>query len=937
MASLCDDCRASGLPILPVRYAVVPSTIAQGLPGWVSGDRVASVPLHAEFKYALRTMRAGYIYLFYSKNQDGPNVWECYVATVDGQLSRQPDALMAANQPAVKIACGYQGHNRSRLNHLVIERPDKCGPTWIAFSAHKWSEETLNEYTANSKLRNARMQTIHPAEMAKGAKHSHGTPASVAALEQVIEYAAGSPESTLPYDAAVNTFSGEDGHYEAAFLPKVSTLYPWHLRRGQADADFQAMQLRAKKADGSFNTPHVLALWDAIGITHELNGFRNDAAGWLDQYRRERELQITAANAIGGIKAALDKRIVETWDHIAANTNNAPDFQEDGMRNQASRRYAKADPSDLAAPLYKLDQKFKAGNLDEASYKAQRSQLFAQHSRDPQAMEAEYAKIDQYRRELAQTRGTNLARLKQDGVARSWSRYKDHLNDRALAAFEQSWSHLLTAGDTLVDQRTQVLIRWLETPLFIDTLEDFHPACDADGVRFEDVVGDAVFGMGSCASGAAKIDEWVGQAKASLKTNLIWRTVALNQQEGMVEVDAALQVAFGAQVPLSTQAWEKVGSQVKWNKVADLAKKSLTAYNTQAKAINDATSGIQGVGSMRGLDKIFATVGGQWVRPFKWAVDTVNEVTLRTLLMVRSGAEPLATKALGAWDAANNAADRDMLVRRLRNQDVYLSAAAKAQYEEHAKKWAALRANVEVPDAKRQSFNAARDARLALVVAVFEAFNLYKASAKAAQQPGSEKVQAQLTAAKLATASAAIDVLSNMVKGLAAAGDRAVSYQALKFGGGALSVVASGYGAALDFGESSRVRAGGDYRMATFYFIRGTFQYTSAVLTALTALSYCSPLIETFGKRYGQRLAGQVLNWAAKRLLLARAALVFASLEVSIFLLAVSAIIWYFEDDELQKWCDRCAFGSKRKTLSDSYGNADTQLQKFEDALKEAV
>lgn len=40
----------------------------------------------------------------------------------------------------------------------------------------------------------------------------------------------------------------------------------------------------------------MLARWDAIGITHELNGYRNDAAGWLKKYGDERELQIGALN-----------------------------------------------------------------------------------------------------------------------------------------------------------------------------------------------------------------------------------------------------------------------------------------------------------------------------------------------------------------------------------------------------------------------------------------------------------------------------------------------------------------------------------------------------------------------------------------------------------------------------------------------------------------
>ncbi len=427
------------------------------------------------------------------------------------------------------------------------------------------------------------------------------------------------------------------------------------------------------------------------------------------------------------------------------------------------------------------------------------------------------------------------------------------------------------------------------------------------------------------------------EAKASVKGNLLWRAIALNQEQGIADVDAALKVAYGAQVALTAQAWDKIANEIKWNKVLDLTKKSLTAFNTQMKAVNDSNSGIKPVASMRGLEKIFATVGGQWVQPFKWTVDTVNEVTLRTLLMVRSGVDPVAAKALGAWDAAHNSADRDMLLRRLKNQDVYLSAAAKAQYEEHAKKWAALRSNIEVPDAKRQNFNAARDARLALIVAVFEAFNLYKASAKAAKEPGSEKVQAQLTAAKLATAAAAIDVLSNMVKGLAAAGDKAVNYQALKFGGGGLAVVASGYGAHLDWTDRGKALDEGDYRMAVLFGIRAVFQGTSAVLTAMTALSYCSPLIETFGKRFGERLAGQALKSVATRLVLARAALVFASLEVSIFLLFISVVIWGFTDDALEKWFDRCAFGAKRKALPDAYTHAIMQKRQFDEALVEVL
>ena len=281
----------------------------------------------------------------------------------------------------------------------------------------------------------------------------------------------------------------------------------------------------------------------------------------------------------------------------------------------------------------------------------------------------------------------------------------------------------------------------------------------------------------------------------------------------------------------SQSAWDNTGGQAKFNKLEDLVKKSLTFFNTQMKAISDPRS-IAPVDKTRGLEKIFSTVGGAWLKPFAAVVDTVNETTLRTLLAVRSGATASSAMALAAWEITSSAQSREELVRRLGNANYYIGAGETMAMQAQAQKWADLRTNAEVANPKNGSFNAARDNRLALVVAVFEAFNLYKAGKKAAQAPHSEQVQAQLKAAQLATAAAAIDVVSNFVKGVALAGDRAVTYQVLKALGGGLSAVASGYGASLDFGATLKAT---DYRTGTLYFVRGWFQTVS--LTLLTRQS----------------------------------------------------------------------------------------------------
>jgi hypothetical protein len=805
------------------------------------------------------------------------------------------------------LLCANHSHVAIGVHYLVIEKPEKCGATWIAFSQDKWSKETVDEYTRNTKLRNARMQTIHPAQMIEGAKHGHGAIASAEALEQVLEYASAMNAYALPHAGEAigvkgvqNISVSEDGRHESLRLTQTSTRYPWAFRIDeQAHISLAAitvnhMKGRTKTATGQPGTPHVLALWDAVGIVHELNGFRNDAAGWIKKYGDERELQITAINAIDGAKKSMEKKASGRAEGVIARVRGISDPME--MREQRARNWVAQSPN------------------------------------DPDAQK-ELADVLARRQSDAADRALGAEKFKANSIAQAWPKYAARLDHSALTTFKTHWEAMEKAATALVDRRTVALIHWLEAKLFVDTLEDFHRTSATDGVLFEDCVGTGIFGMGSSPAGRKKIDDWIKEAKASIDTNLLWRAIALNQQEGVLEIDNILGMVYGGHTPLTSPTWANVSGQIKWNKVSDLAKKSLTAFNTQAKALNDPNSGIQALRTMRGLDKIFLTVGGSWLKPITGTVDLVNETALRTMLLVRSGGTAIAAVALGAADAAANYQERAELIRRLKNQVFYEGAVASAEYQDKARKWAALRGDIEVPDAKRGNFNAARDARLALIVAVFEAYNLYKADAEAAKSPGNEKVRVALTAAKFATAAAALDIVSNWAKALAGAGDRAVSYQALKLSGGSLSAVASGYGAALDFGSFDKEKEAGDYRMATLFLIRGVFQATSAVLGSLTALSYCSPLIETFGGKFGERMIGKLIGQAAARLLLARAALVFASLEVAIFLLALTFIIWYFTDDDLQKWCDRSAFGLKRNSLPDAYKGGEPQLKAFRAAL----
>jgi hypothetical protein len=801
MTTLCDDCQAIGLPIMPVRYAVVPAAMSPALPAWASGQRVTDVALGSDFRYALRTLRAGYVYLFYSKNQWGSNKWECYMVTADGVLVKQPNPLMAAPQPTATLQCASHGQSNIRLHALVIERPDKCGPTWIAFSAHKWSEQTINEYATNSKLRNARMQTIHPAEMATGAKHSHGTPASAAALEEVIEYAAGSPASILPHDFVIGAFSRPDGTYEADWLKKVSTIHPWSLRQGQAAAGFAAMQMRAKKSDGGQNTPQVLALWDALGIAHELNGFRNDAAGWMDLYGREREFELNAANTIDGLKDALANR-----------AGDQQKVEQDERMQYAASWYVPQEAAQQRANAQKLPEPGRTHQLevcdiiDNWAKRDVPTLGFQQrlHSANTLSEPARSKQIGNVKADVdrfTQSRAKNYNQNIEHARATAWPKYQARLNRNLLDPFQKANKKLAAQVDAIVDTRTQAIVAWLEAPLLVDALEDFHPTNIADGVRFEDAVSAVSFGIGNTVRGAKKIDEWVEQAKASVKSNLLWRTIALNQQEGIDALDAALNEAKqhrAAQTLASAITWTGYTAKV-MKGLADTYKKAQGVYDANLKATSEAGSTAFGarIGAvnMRGFDALAIGYGDRIFRAFALDKlgDYASEKIIQHIFTVRSLIDPLDSERLITEQAKLEQVGREQLLRRLQATKALMKLDTKeirtAQTEALKKAWEDFRGSAD----RVKVGQAVKDVRLAVVVGLVEGVNFTKLLVDC-KMKGDAKSYFSLLASGMSITSALFDVAATITKnlpakpssGLPGLGNESWTYQVLKGWGGVL-------------------------------------------------------------------------------------------------------------------------------------------------------
>ena len=882
----CDQCKSTGLPLLPVHYAVVPKGIKPALPGWASGERVKDVALAEDFTYALRTMREGYLYLFYSKNARGSNQWECYTVWADGCLHKQADTELTVPPFAPTFQCSREGHNQLGMHYFIIEKPEKCGTTWIAFSDHKWSKETVAEYQQNAKLREARMQKIEPAAMATGSIQSHGAKAEATILNGVLEYAPHFDVSLLPYEAQAKPFSQEDGSYEASRLNKLSTRYPLNLRKGEAESTVKHMKQRGKEA-----TPHVLALWDAIGIVHELNGFRNDAAGWLNKYGDERELQITAANAIDGTKKALEKKL---QDSMGQHQNRV-------MGRGAYQDTMRVKPNPRGWPETARWEPFTA------------REDILKHGPGMGYVVLPQEHIDK-------------------NIAHAWEKYEAKLDKTALDTFRKHWDKLTTQADSIIDRRTQALVNWLEAPLLIDSLEDCNQKNIEDGLIFEQAVGDAIFGMGSSKTGQKKIDAWIAQAKASIKSNLLWRAIALNQEIGIKDVDAALMLAeqHKDQRTIAT-ALNTEGIVAKTLKAfADTHKKATSVLTGNTSAKSEAGSVAFGTRikpiKTRDLDKLATTVGDQVLAHFKvdGLADHISEKIMQHMFSIRAMVDPKDSLALVVAQAAAEPQSRGHLLQRLRTAETFLGAGTAeiktAQADNLRKAWDNFKGTAKGADA-------IRDARLAVLVMLIEGLNFQKLLAEC-KTKGDGKTYWSLAASSMTISSGLFDIASVPAKNVF--GAESWSYQKIKLYGGMLSVAATGVGAGLDWVDMGKQFDKQQWAVGVLYGIKSFAGGVSASLTAATAFTYAAPLV---GRLTGSPVyAGTAHTVGVRAAAIIGRRILFMSagawLTVGIF--GIQVFIWIFSDDDLQSWCEQSAFGLKR----DSGWTPKRQMEEYTEALK---
>lgn len=880
----CPNCNKSGLAILPVRYAVVPNGVAASLPAPL-GNKVSDIALK-HHHYALRTLRQGFVYLYHEKHPRGSQIkWEVYAVSTAGTLWKQ--LLTGALKPvSVEPACSRNGHNIP-ASIIAIEKPEKCGKVWIAFSEHAWSDDTFTLFASDAKLRDRRMQTFLPAVWVKAKGYRHGMEATQANLEKIIEYKADFKEASVA-GGGVSQISKVDGSYNEAKIGVESSCHELCMRKDQSAKLAALMKEVGQKPNGESNTPLVIALWDAFGIAHELNGYRNEPAGWLKKYSDERELELTALSGIEGVRKTLENTAVENEKQRQQETRDyAPQISPNQERRERALTLPEPGRRNELEVCDQLDswaqQKVPAtsgfgGRLNEAN------------SYPEPARSAKIAAIKADADRFLATRAKNSPAMIASAKRLSWEKYEAMLVPGAYQNFRKNYESLLAAAGKLIDERSDDLLGWLDSAYLVNYFSEFNDQSIADGVVFEDQVGRLLDGINSSIRGRDKIAAWVKEMKAG-ESNLLWRALALNQKEAIEHVDMALQEAGERKASVGKLSVDFLATHIK--KMADIYKKANTMQNTLLKAAN-AAEGINTT-TVTKLDRLFLSVGDALFRPFlQRGADTAAEFAVRGMMMARAGVEP--DRVIGALQiqAKEEGLARAAIVARIRTAKTFIGAGTElkdARFAQLEKKWAEVKADAA------KGPTALKENRLSLLVATLEVINLIKI---AWEFKDNQKTYGELGAAMATTTAAMLDIAANAAKHLV--GDKvSKTFQYLKVYGGVLSAGAGIYAGMKDWSKSADTLEKDKYLLASAYMLKSATQFGAATLGLLSSLSYAAPLLQSSGSKAAQ--------WAGTRLLMYRLFCMTWAVRLNMIGLAVTALIWIFTPNPLKEWCEQSPFG----------------------------
>lgn len=291
----CPYCERKGLPILPVRYAVCENSqdneAIDALPESRTGA-FTDVALN-ESKYILRQLRPGYFYLFDPENSLR---WYAYRVTQDG-LFEQFNVLNPEKYIEKDNHCANNQNKMLHASLITLPTVDTSAAIYWAYTEYPWPESLIRRLGEDS----AAGETLRQKMMQK--------------IDNIQDW-------INDQNGIEHAFDAEQLHWIAEYSPGASAVEGHFWGKGAerklfTTDDMQAaMQSHLDHADSRWRGL-ILGVKDEIGVITELNAYRHQVAGEMEDFfetgdNKRLALCCDVIDAMDkGFKTAREKQITD--------------------------------------------------------------------------------------------------------------------------------------------------------------------------------------------------------------------------------------------------------------------------------------------------------------------------------------------------------------------------------------------------------------------------------------------------------------------------------------------------------------------------------------------------------------------------------------------------------------------------------------------------
>jgi hypothetical protein len=918
----CKFCDKRGLLWLPLRYGALGSAQSasfDSLPKLSGklGQGVSDLALtHA--RYAVRMLRTGYLYVLIERK--GIKYWDAYKVLEDAFLYKFNPEEPPRTEPTFSCDRSTCGINASMV---AIPEALEVPNVWSLFTPTLLTKAKLDEYKTNAAkyVGEGKLQTFSPADWLQGSTAQPHTLLAPELLTHVAEYLLftqpGNPYESLlgkalevqlfpvGKDAYAGTPPDDEGHY----FGRLGSIYNTIKRIGYA----------------------AFVLHDHIGLTQELNDFRNAPLEGLehylaatDEYGASNQQRLQVHEAIEEVKTGLYAGIVnDSQEFLAQHEVSSDQFFE---RRRALARQLRLQGRAGDAAVLETDVE-RSLRTRAANYEAE------------------------------------IARTKQRAAATWKSKYENRLDTDEMTYFHAALGARSKVAFEANAARVADHLKWFESSRVVAAFDVFDKSSATAGYNFAMESALCSVGLSSCKLGEDRIDAWIKASDVDRK-NLYMRGLYHNSDEliaaarqAFIDIRAAAaQEEFASAVTTAHMIKATKGLVDGFKKVDsafdEWARNQGQTYSARWSTgreivlyhkFSDITRTVFRTGVGGTLDKTIAACLGGWLYA---RLGAVTEALAYNEAMLALPKEKIASHRAERAEKRAEARRMDKAADRAAKVAAKLDGSLEtliADSQTRAREKALTFSQVRGASADKLPTNNYHQTRIGVVLGCIEMIALGE---KLTHFENNSKGWLEVAGSTMAVGSIVLDTYYSAAKsireikpykGIGAINKGAdIVRGGFKLGAGVLGLGAGICGALLDWGKFQDAK---DRNLQFIYFARMTTGFVSAGLTIAAAFSYCQPMLQHAAKGLAEHslrfraltaaagLAGRLalrvrlLVWVAR---LNWVGLAFTALEIGYLAL---------KDDDLQNWCEMCVFRKEKKYKN--WLGREVRGDKFEGATKE--